>query len=67
MHEHPPGGPPVEGPAASALGARQSANSEGEAYAPPSLLVYGVVRDLTSSGGRKGKKDKAVKHSKTGF
>lgn len=65
--EREPGAPPIEGPVVEAPGARRAANSEGPAYAPPSLVVYGMVGDLTSSGGRKGKNDKAVKHSKTGF
>ncbi len=50
-------------PAASPSGGPPPA----DAYAPPRLLVYGVVRDLTASGGRFGKHDKAVKHSRTGF
>jgi hypothetical protein len=38
-----------------------------DGYAAPHLQVYGVVENLTSSGGRIGKNDKAVKHSRTGF
>ena len=37
------------------------------AYAAPRLIVYGTVGGLTAAGGRKGKNDKAVKHSRTGF
>lgn len=36
-------------------------------YAAPRLIVYGTVGRLTAAGGRKGRNDKAVKHSRTGF
>jgi hypothetical protein len=44
-----------------------SANAVADGYAPPRLLVYGTIRTLTATGGRVGKNDKAVKHSRTGF
>ncbi len=52
---------------ASSLVGRHSVSPDVDTYVPPRLLVYGVVRDLTASGGRVGKHDKAVKHSRTGF
>lgn len=66
--ERGPGGRPSEGPAATRASARRApVTPEASGYAPPRLLVYGMVRDLTSSGGRIGKNDKAVRHSRTGF
>jgi len=53
-------------PARSTVG-RHAARPDAGTYVPPRLLVYGVVRDLTASGGRVGKNDKAVRHSRTGF
>ena len=46
---------------------RHAVSRHAGTYVPPRLLVYGVVRDLTASGGRIGKNDKAVRHSRTGF
>ena len=46
---------------------RHAVSPHAGTYVPPRLLVYGVVRDLTASGGRIGKNDKAVRHSRTGF
>ena len=54
------------------MSARESENQEqvrleADAYAPPRLRVYGMVQDLTSSGGRIGKNDRTIKRTRTGF
>ena len=46
---------------------QEQVRREADTYAPPRLYVYGMVRDLTASGGRIGKNDRTIRRTRTGF